>query len=99
MQFSSSTFEFENKPQDDCYLTTLVENSSAIDDIAMVVCYWIVMSEISCFIMGYPAGMMKPGHYIFLSILNFIMNISLTVVLTPALSCLELNKDSVNPIY
>ena len=65
----------------------------------MSVCYWIVLSEIASFIMGYPAGGLKPRHYVLVSLFNYLLNSSLAAVLIPKMACSKSIKDSVHPIY
>jgi hypothetical protein len=60
------------------------------------VCYWIVLSEIACFIMGYPAGGLKPKHYVLVSLFNYLLNSSLAAVLVPKMACSKSIKDSVD---
>jgi hypothetical protein len=55
-----------------------------------------VLSEIASFIMGFPAGGLKPKHYVFVSLFNYLLNISLAGALIPKMACSKSIKDSVD---
>jgi hypothetical protein len=98
--FSIRVFHFKSVTADTgeeiCSISSWVPDNGAVSDIGTVISFWIVISEISCFIMGYPAGAMKPWHFVSISSLNCIMNIALIVVMTPVLSCFDYKNDKVN---
>ena len=79
-----------------CSLKTFPTTKSAIDDLSIVICCWIVLSEVSAFVLRFPAGVLMPRHYNWLSLVNFVINVALTIILTPVLACLDFNEDSVN---
>lgn len=46
--------------------------------------------------MGYPAGGMKPWHFVSISFLNCLMNVGLIIVMTPVLACFDYKNDKVS---
>lgn len=68
---------------------------STADDFSIIVCYWIVICEVALFIMGFPAGSLKPRSFISVGLFNFIINIAMTVMLLPRISCEKFKDDGV----
>ncbi len=70
-------------------------NTDSIDGLSISICYWIVLSELACFVMGYPAGALSRKNYVVTSLLNFGFNIALLLSMTPIMACYDKNVNSV----
>ena len=66
-----------------------------IDSLSVSVCYWIVISELACFVMGYRAGALSSKNYVATSIINFFINLALFFTMLPILSCYKNSSQTV----
>lgn len=78
-----------------CYVSTFSDNKGVFNTLSEVVCYWIVIVELATFIMGYGAGSLPTMNFVWVSILNYFLNISMLIVLLPVMSCMDFDSDSV----
>lgn len=98
--FLTSNFYFasQNKSDLECYVATFYDNGQIFGSLSAVVCYWIVLCELGSFIMGFGAGALTTLDFVWISILNYILNVVLLCVLVPVMSCMNFDNNSVGLI-
>lgn len=68
---------------------------SAVSGVAQLVCYWIVLNEVSAFVMGFKSSVLKIRNYVLIAALTAGVNLTLTVALLPVMACIEPESDKV----